>query len=473
MKTTKSTLLIPVELQVRELEPKLLLACVAAMRGFTALIGPRREMHFYLPYFPKSIYLSKSTTKASKNVFRNLEKLGAKIVVWDEEALVSLPPKLYYRHRLSSASMSYVSHLFAWGEQNAELWRQYPNLPDGIPIHITGNPRGDMLRREFREYYEKDVRALRQTYGDFILVNSNFSLINAYHPDMNLLMPGPNPGDEAILSRRSKSLGLDREYAEGFTAYKQAILKSFEELVPPLAQSFPDCRIVVRPHPAENQERYHRLAKTSERVHVINQGNVVPWLLASKALIHNGCTTGIEAFALGTPALSYRRHISEKYDGDFHQLPNRLSYECFSFEELQSKLQKILAGQLGVANDDERVALMNHNLAAQSGPLACTRIIDVLEKIVDEMSQTPEPSSVDKLKSRVWAYRRRLKKRLRGYRPNMSHNRGDFLKHRYPGISLEEMRRRVSQFQQLLGYDKELKVEQFANQFFRISNLEE
>jgi surface carbohydrate biosynthesis protein len=469
MESAKSMLLIPVELQVRELEPKLLLACVAAMRGFKAMIGPRREMHFYLHSFPQSIYLSKSTTNASKNVFRNLARLGSKIVVWDEEALVALPPRLYYRHRLSPVSMNYVSHLFAWGEQNAALWREYPNLPNGIQIHITGNPRGDLLRRELRGYYENDVRALRETYREFILVNTNFNLVNAYHSDMNLLMPSSNPGEEPILTRRSISLGLDREYAEGFTAYKQAILKSFEEMVPALARAFPDYTIVVRPHPAENQTIYQRMEKTDGRVHVINKGNVVPWLLASKALIHNGCTTGIEAFALDTPALAYRKSVNDKYDRDFHQLPNKLSHECFSLEELESTLQEILAGRLGLADSDGRRDLMERNLAAQSGPLACERIIEVIDKIVADMAQAPAPTMLDKLKSRVWGNRRRLKKRLRGYRPNMSHNRADFLKHRYPSISLEEMRRRVARFQQLLNYDKELSVEQFANQFFLIS----
>jgi surface carbohydrate biosynthesis protein len=469
MKTAPSTLLIPVELQVRELEPKLLLACAAAMRGFTAMIGPRREMHFHLHAFPKSIYLSKSTTKASRNVFRNLEKMGSKIAVWDEEALVALPPRLYYRHRLSPKSINYVSHLFAWGEQNAELWRQYPNLPNGIPIHVTGNPRGDLLRSELRGYYEDDVRALREEYGDFVLVNSNFNLINAYHADMNLLMPGPNPGDGLVLSRRSKSLGLDREYAEGFSAYKKTILQSFEELVPSLAREFPNYTIVLRPHPAENQEVYRRLGETSKNVRVINKGNVVPWLLATKALIHNGCTTGIEAYALDTPALAYRTSVQEQYDRDFHQLPNALSHECFSFEELRNTLRKILDGQLGVVNSDDRKALMKRNLSAQSGPLACERIIDVLEKIIQDMSRTPGPTLLDRLKTRVWSNRRRLKKRLRGYRPNMSHNRPDFLKHRYPNISLAEMRRRVARFQQLLGHHEELTVTQFANQFFRIS----
>ena len=34
MNTRKNLLLIPVENQVRELDPKLLLACIAAQRGF-------------------------------------------------------------------------------------------------------------------------------------------------------------------------------------------------------------------------------------------------------------------------------------------------------------------------------------------------------------------------------------------------------------------------------------------------------
>jgi surface carbohydrate biosynthesis protein len=427
-------------------------------------------MHFHIPSFPRSIYLSKSTTNASKKVFKNLERLGSKIVVWDEEALVALPPKLYYRHRLSPLTIGYVSHLFAWGEENAELWRQYPNLPGEIPIHITGNPRGDLLRPDLRAFYEKDAEELRQTYGEFILINTNFNLINAFSPDMNLLMPSPNPNEGLILSRRSKSLGLSREYAEGFTEYKRAILGDFEELIPELDKSFPEYTIVVRPHPVENQEVYHRIADKCKRVRVINKGNVVPWLLAAKALIHNGCTTGIEAYALGVPAVAYRVRGHEQYDRDFHQLPNQLSHECFNFEELRATLEQILIGRLGIANGGERKALMNRHLAAQDGPLACERVIDVLENITEEMSEMPEPAIRDRLKSSVWATKRRVKKRFRGYRPNMSHNRPEFLRHRYPKISLDEIRDRVSGFQQLLGYDKELTVQRFAGRFFRITS---
>jgi len=469
MKTNKPTLLIPVEIQTRELEAKLLLACVAARRGFPSIIGPRREMHYHIPSFPKSIYLSKSTTDASNKVFRKLEKLGCKIVVWDEEALIALPPKFYFRHRLSSDALVYISHLFAWGEENAELWRNYPEMPADIPIHVTGNPRGDLLRPELRGYYQKEVETLRQAYGDFILINTNFNLINAYYPEMNTLMPAANPGEQPILTRRAKSMGLSRDYAVGFSEYKRSILEEFQRLIPDLEKTFPHYAIVVRPHPAENPKIYQNIAAKCKRVHVENKGNVVPWLLAAKVLLHNGCTTGVEAYAMGVPSLAYRARVNEQFDHDFHELANQLSLQCFNFEELQETLDKIFSGRLGVVDGDDRRALMDHHLASQVGPLACEKIVDVLEKMVENWSKIPKPALIDRIKIRIWAAKRRRRKIKRGKLPNMGHNRPEFLRYRYPGISQDEMSDCGSRFQNLLGYDKKITIQQIKDQFFRIN----
>jgi len=125
-------ILIPVENQVRELDPKLLLACIAAERGFSSVIGSRREMEFNIDLFPQSIYLSKSMTIRSLLFFQVARRFDIEIVTWDEEALVHLPPETYFSRRLDPRAIKYVSHLFAWGEDNARLWRQYPHLPDGI-----------------------------------------------------------------------------------------------------------------------------------------------------------------------------------------------------------------------------------------------------------------------------------------------------------------------------------------------------
>ncbi len=142
----KIPLLIPVENQVRELDPKLLLACIAARRGFTSVIGSHREIDLRITSFARSVYLSKSMTASNLRMFDIMRKIGHEIVTWDEEALVHLPPDTYYSRRLSPVAIQYISHLFAWGEDNAELWRRYPALPEEVPIHVTGNPRSDMLR---------------------------------------------------------------------------------------------------------------------------------------------------------------------------------------------------------------------------------------------------------------------------------------------------------------------------------------
>ena len=46
MANSASTLIIPVENQVRELDAKLLLSCIAAERGIPVVIGSRAFVHF-------------------------------------------------------------------------------------------------------------------------------------------------------------------------------------------------------------------------------------------------------------------------------------------------------------------------------------------------------------------------------------------------------------------------------------------
>ncbi|UCE55185.1 MAG: hypothetical protein JSV31_07015, partial [Desulfobacterales bacterium] len=434
MMTDKVPLLIPVENQVRELDPKLLLACIAARRGFPSYIGSRREIHFRITSFPRGIYRSKSITAASEMMFQIMRCLGHEVVAWDEEALVHLPPQTYYSRRLSPVAMAYVSHFFAWGEDNAELWRQYPQLPKNAKIHATGNPRNDLLRPELHAYYDAEVEKIQQAYGNFILVNTNFNHVNAFSAVQNLFQPARAPGEQPRFGRAAK--GMTREYAEGLRDHKQAVFEDFKRLIPDLEKVFPDCKIVVRPHPTENPEIYHKIAAQCERVRVTNEGNVVPWLMAAKALVHNGCTTGVEAYAMGAPAISYRATISEDYDYGFYRLPNLLSHQCFNFEQLRETIANILAGKLGAADGDERKALVDQYLAALDGPLACERMLDVVEMMVEGRPELPKPHALNRLYGRSLATGRTLVKRCKSYLPG-SHNKPKFQRHRYPEISLE------------------------------------
>jgi hypothetical protein len=190
--------------------------------------------------------------------------------------------------------------------------------------------------------------------------------------------------------------------------------------------------------------------------------------MATKALIHNGCTTGVEAYVMGVPAISYRETVNSYYDYGFYRLPNLLSHQCFEFDELRITLEKIIAGELGAADGEERKELADHYLAAQDGQLACERIINVLEEIVENRSELPKPSLLQRFGGWCTANGRHLKKRAKAYVPG-THAPPEFHRHRYPGVSLEELSTRIRRFQQLLNDERELSLEELFPHIFRIS----
>jgi surface carbohydrate biosynthesis protein len=465
MLTEKIPLLIPVENQVRELDPKLLLACIAARRGFTSVIGSHRIVDFRIASFPRSLYLNKSFTIMNLKMLKIMHQLGHEIVSWDEEALVHLPADMYYSRRLSPLSIKYVSHLFAWGEDNAELWRQYPQMPEDMPIHVTGNPRNDLLRPELHAYYDKEKADLRRKYGDFILVNTNFNHVNAFFPSQNLFKPVKIPGEQPLFGKAAR--GMTRDFAETLRDHKQTIFDHFKDLIPALDKEFPDYSIIVRPHPTENQQIYHEIAARCKRVQVTNDGNVVPWLMAAKALLHHGCTTGIEAYVMDVPSISYRASINATIDTGFYHLPRQVSHQCFNFEELKKTLTRILNGDIDKTDNHEGQTLIGRHLAAQKGALACERMVDVLEEISANQSGLPKPAAYRRASGHLFANGRRFIKWFKSYLPG-THAPPAFHRHRYPGISLEELRNRITRFQEVLNDNTPIKSEQICDQVFRI-----
>ena len=462
---SKACLIVPVENQVRELDPKLLLACIAARRGYSVIIGSHRKIDLRISSLPQGFYLNKSMTDRNLKMFRIMENLGHEILTWDEEALVHLPAETYYSRRLSPTAIRYNSHLFAWGEDNAELWRQYPDLPPEMPIHVTGNPRSDMLRPDLRSYYEPEAEELRRKHGDFILVNTNFNHVNAFFPGQNLFRPVKKAAKTPQFGKAA--VGMSRKYAQELHDHKQNIFNAFKQMIPRLNQVFPDHKIVVRPHPTENQQVYKDLAQNCSTVEVTNEGNIVPWLMATRAVIHNGCTTGVEAYVLGVPAISYRAKINEQIDLGFYQLPNRISHQCFNFDELHQTLASIIKGELGSANSDERQTLINHYLAAQDGPLACERIVDVLDDILQTKPGPVKPFPTRRVLGWSLSNWRRFSRYVRKNLPG-KHAPEEFHRHRYPGISLSELNMRISRLQAVTGDHTALNTEQISDQIFLI-----
>jgi hypothetical protein len=237
-------------------------------------------------------------------------------------------------------------------------------------------------------------------------------------------------------------------------------------MLPELHAALPDHRIVVRPHPSENREPWTLAAKALDRVHVLHEGNVIPWLAASEALIHNGCTTGIEAFVMGKPALAYRPVVAEVFD---LALPNDLSRQCLDVDELSQTLRAVLAEGGACLHTDEQRRRIDRHLAAIDGPLAADRIVDVLATRSAGLAAGPPPDSLRRLRGWFAATQRSLVKRHIKARVPQHRNNPAYQRNRYEGITLEELRARVAQLGSCLGRFRGVRVELLAEHVFRLS----
>jgi surface carbohydrate biosynthesis protein len=443
-----------VETQVREMDAKLLLACVAAERGFPVIIGSRAFVHYKVSSIPRGVYLAKSMRTLSIRMFTILRQLGHEIVAWDEEGLMRWPDSEYYRQRLSPMTMRQVSHLIAWGPDNARVFQNYPGY-NGTPIHITGNPRIDLLRQELREYYHREVDDIRNRYGDFVMISTNFGLVNHFFPKLGALKRAVETEDA----------GGANPYDVGKGRHKLTLFNSFLELLPALCEALSDYTIVLRPHPSENNQPYRTIAARYENLKIDNDGGISPWLIATKALIANGCTTMIEAAVVGTPTVAYQPVVSDAYDDD---LPNSLSRRVFTIDELCRSVKSIVRGELGALTDKERRETLDQHIAALDGPLAAERMVDVLET-GEYHCKRPKATPLGKF-AKGWVHNtlRTAVKQINMRRPDHRNNLA-LHAHRFPDISTNEIMERIVRMGALLNRFETIKVTQLSKHIFRIS----
>jgi surface carbohydrate biosynthesis protein len=424
--------ILPCEIKSREFEAKLLLACVLAERGWHAVLGSRNHIHLRLQSFPVSVYLGKDVRHSSRKIAFMVKSLGHRFVAMDEEAQFYLSRERYRISRVDSYVLKSAETLFAWGEDNSLAWQEAIAYRQQ-PIFLTGNGRTDLLRPETRKMHANETNEIRSKYGKFVLINTNFGAIN---PFMTSLTP-TNTTAAAL-----------QPFQTGYLAHRKEIFDAFVSLLPRLSQRFPGCKFILRPHPGENIDFWRQVTACHENILVESSGNIVPWILASSAVIHNACTTGLEAYLLERIPIAYQPVISEDYD---LKLPNSLSFSASSELELYSTLERVLRGELGHAElrTAERQAFLEGHISATSGNLASDRIADAIENLWTERG-AGGTSPWYWLLGTIFSVARAGVKKFNMNRPGHKSNIGYTL-HRFPSTSILEVNERISDFRSCLG----------------------
>ncbi len=442
-------LLLPCETRSREFDAKLLLALHAARAGREAWVGAKKVMDLQLDRLPPAVYVGKSLTDRTAHNFDLARRAGHRVVAWDEEGLVWASREVYWRTKVGERALKLPELLLAWGDENARAWREFPGFT-GTPVAVTGNPRSDLLDPAFRSFFEARQREIRARFGRFVILNTNFSRVNHIQPAQN---------------RHLKWLRENRpdDPRGGFAAHKYELFGAFKSLIPELAEAAAPDTVVIRPHPSERSETWTELAAAHSNVTVERSGNVVPWLLASRGVIHNGCTTAVEAFQLQRPALAWMPVRNVRFD---HPLPNNLSFQADRSAQMSERVRQFLddpeAAHAEQA-DEERRSLLARNIAP--GPeLACQRILEALEPVLTR--DAPPEGARPRLARGVLAARRALRA-IEHRLPGQGNSRA-YLEHMFPSLVVDEVRSQVDGFSACLEPGRPVRVEAVFPGVFRL-----
>lgn len=394
-------ILLPLETLSRELDYKLVLAHnLVSSNTVDAFIGSVPAIHSNIEYFEGGLYFGKTVftqvdEEHNKNFYKRLKSKGYDIGYMHEEGAIwaggvkdwnSMLIQMYDLNIFDDKDL-----ILLWGEFQKKL--EEKRNSKNIPLHVVGSPRFDIIQK-YPYIYEKEVLALKERFGDFILINGKYAMANHgqnFHKLTEEIIR--HPGD------------FNENQKKFYSNITSIAIKMFKmvELVLNCALDFPKLNFVFRPHPSEGLDFYNDIFSRVENVYVVREGSANPFILASLAMIHDGCTTALEAVNSGRPIINYRA-FTDKFD---EYLPSQIGYDAESIQDVINYIHQIdTSKSYTYSNELGELALsLVENLSD-------TDSFEKVNQLVSEylVSRNGEPSSYPSRKEiRQWYIKRYLK----------------------------------------------------------------
>lgn len=454
-----STIYWPIETKVRELDAALLMAAVAARRGWSVIIGGKTELYRRLKQNAEpGIFIDKSIQKRSEELFTVLKRKGHRVYARCEEGLWFATPVDYCNRKTGPGAIREVEGFLAWGQEHARAVSEvYPE--HAHKVFATGNVRSDLMTPSVRGFYAADVSRIKQEWGDFYLLNTKFAKIN-------FIKRGPAGGFvEAHIAKGHAPNEEQVRLTTNSVAKEKAVLPHFIEFVRRFATELPGEKLIIRPHPAEDFALWQGLAADKPNIHVVHQGPVQPWLLASKISISSDCTTSLEAYLLDKPGINFRPYKDDEVEWI---VPTVAAYQIDSTDDLLRALASADPRSMLSMPDVPTAEIVGRYVAQSGGNLAANAILDHFADVhvarergngaADSPLGTPSPLFVAQQRLKVfvaWCMSKDNRARHR--------NRA----HKFRGLDQAEIEARLDTICRTLQYDG-IRVRKVADNIFHV-----
>lgn len=364
---------IAVEGKARELNGKILLSAEFIRRGFRVIVGSHSRVRELAKTKIPGILIDKDFSDPRKDIWKEIQVNGGKIYALDEEGIVFYSPESYVQTRIGKNAIDIADGLLLWGEdQEKVLHHFFPYLSS--KNHVVGNPRFDLLGKNAELYYGKEKRKNVARFGNYLLVNTNFA--RRGESGINIIKTFSNNITDTLEKQLWDRVKYNNEYYEKFV-----------EGIKLLAQRI-NQNIVIRPHPADDVKIWQNDFSEYNNVHIIRSGDSNEWNLGAELIIHNGCTTAIEAYETNKVSILYQPVYDERF---YLPFPNNLSDKAETPEQLYQMVDSYLNNKNNEqANffNTEKEALIRRKIFADDHKYAVEKIANVIEQNIFDTATT-------------------------------------------------------------------------------------
>lgn len=396
MTQAKHNILLPIEIINRELDARLFLGAMLARPDRRIYIGNENRINRLIPKLDGGVYVGKHITYVlgnSRRWYDPLKANGFKLIYIHEEGGIYPGREANWRRQLDWYRKRDIDnfdpedYICNWGDFQTGHYRE--TLPERADrIMTTGHPRFDIYR-DYPDFYKREADVIRQRFGKMVLVNTNFAYV--VH----------NAGWKATFSKELGYVPDDPSRIDpmlAIWAHGNNVLVGLVQLVHQLAREFTDVTFVVRPHPSEDISFHQAAFHGVKNIHVEHSGAVGPWILASNAMLHDGCTTAVESYLMGKTPISYKPMGDLPHD---IVVPNDLSISCANLEQVSAALRNCLendAQGVGMIEPSTRASALLENIEQPAMPL----LIRVMEQALEQAGPPRDTASSAKVRLREW-----------------------------------------------------------------------
>lgn len=367
----KKIIYLSAEVKIREYYARLLLALNALNRGYQVVIGEKQDLKWCIRNtVPTGIFIGTGVTEKLGTDVLKAKAQGHRCVSFDEEGLAYVNPEVFMATRIKEDIIREIDHFFTWGERHSELvHKKDPTLTN---YSAVGNMRFELLKEKYHSMHEETVLDLKKRYGDFILINTNLKMYNHFHTKQG--------GEDSFYRWFRKAEFIQNSEDEVFYKdrynHQGETFESYKSLILSLAPKIKPMNIVIRPHTSECVETWKALALKAPNIYVNNRGSVIPWILASRAVIQKNCTTSTETVYLDRPVITYSIKHDPRFDND---ITNNIGKVCSNESEVWETLQNLEIFREQLRMDREFLGHYVSNMESKQN--VASAVIDILDTI--------------------------------------------------------------------------------------------